>query len=120
MKSTTSLNLFSPVSLAVLGLFIFSSWQHGQTKPIGASPAITPASTKRAAVKGLSREHAAFRASVISDLTYKMDFVLSMAAIEPSGGFSGIESIGFNLKDNQSPLTLDFFQGKVQSLTVNG
>lgn len=64
----------------------------------------------------LTQEHAAFRASVVSNVEYKLSFILD----ETGTDFSGRARIHFDLKKKTSDLTLDFLDGNIKSMTVNG
>jgi len=66
-----------------------------------------------------------------SDLTWKeaqerkarvsdVQYLVSVKLNEPDPHFTGTSEIRFNLKDPNKPLRLDFYEGKVASLKVNG
>lgn len=65
----------------------------------------------------LARDYAAFRKSQVSNVEY----TLSVSVAEDSELFSGIVSIRFDLaQDNVSPLTIDYDQGEILSMSING
>lgn len=63
----------------------------------------------------LERDYAAVRAARISNVHY--DLAISLP--EKNEPFSGSTTITFDLKDTQNPVTLDFVEGTVDSVTVN-
>jgi aminopeptidase N len=71
-------------------------------------------SPERAAGGGLSEEQASYRSSLVSRVKY--DLSVSLSPDAPL--FTGDETITFDLK-SQRPLTLDFADGQILSLTVN-
>ncbi|MDZ4677508.1 MAG: aminopeptidase N [Oligoflexia bacterium] len=71
----------------------------------------------RVVSKGLTQEIAEARASVIkAPVKYDLTFVVGQDEKE----FTGISNITFDIISNPEKLTLDFFEGKVQELTING
>ena len=67
-------------------------------------------------VEGVSRQLAQARASRISDLHYRISLELAADAdILP-----GREEIGFELQSTGDPMVLDFRDGSIANLTVNG
>lgn len=72
--------------------------------------------TPRKAEAVLERSQAYYRSSRVSDVSY--DLSLSLPA--ENQPFSGTASIRFQLKDAKAPLTLDFVDGEVSSVKVNG
>lgn len=80
---------------------------------------VSPAATavfQRADAPGLPREHAVYRAGLVSNVNYELSFKLDETATE----FSGKATITFTLKEANAPLTLDFTGGKIASFTING
>jgi aminopeptidase N len=69
-----------------------------------------------AAPEGIPRELARERAQRISDIRYQLHFDLVPHADETHGR----ETLTFSLDDNNKPLLLDFREGKIQNLTING
>ncbi len=65
--------------------------------------------------KSLSQSEAAYRALAISDVNYKMEISLD----KKSPDYRGKQSISFQLS-KLYPLRLDFIEGEVESLIVNG
>jgi aminopeptidase N len=74
-----------------------------------------PAFHARENVKGLSFQHAAERSQRVSHVQYNLKF-----AIGTGTEFTASSSIQFNLRHKNFPLTIDFQEGKILSLTVNG
>ncbi|OGQ17217.1 MAG: aminopeptidase N [Deltaproteobacteria bacterium RIFCSPHIGHO2_02_FULL_40_11] len=70
---------------------------------------------KRQKVQGISQKYAAYRASFISNVHYNLSFKLEDKNTE----FFGEVEIHFDLK-SQKPLTIDFLDGNVQKLFMNG
>ena len=97
------------ITTALLCLWAFGCDQQNQT-----GPAPNPA---REQAPYLSHEYAKFRASQISDV----DYVLSVALDEEAEEFSGDIDIQFTLaKNNSAPVTVDFNQGTIESIKLNG
>lgn len=69
----------------------------------------------RLATPGLTKEHAQWRAGQVSDVKYDLSFSLD----DKEKDFTGVARISFNLK-NTTTLTLDFTEGKIASLEING
>ena len=68
------------------------------------------------AVEGVTRELARERAAEISGLRYRLSFRL----IPQASSIAGTEEIRFALQRATSPLLLDFRDGAISSLSVNG
>lgn len=86
---------------------------------IGASSFAAAAAPKeRAVVKGLAKQDAERRRSAIDNVRYDLSFTLSDK--EADKDFSGTTVVRFDVRDMAIPLTLDFQDGKVLELTVNG
>jgi aminopeptidase N len=85
-----------------------------------APESATPTDKKplvRSNSSSLSSDYAAMRAQQVSNVAYN----LSVKIDHTSERFSGVANIQFTMaKDNIDDLTLDFDQGKIESLTVNG
>jgi aminopeptidase N len=64
----------------------------------------------------LTLKEAQSRKARLSNIEYKLHVTLPAA----ESTFKGVEQIRFTLSDSSKPLRLDFFEGKVESLTVNG
>lgn len=74
-------------------------------------------SVLRAQSESLSAEYAQMRANQVSNVNYKMSFDIG----NQSQQFSGKTEIHFDLiKDNKNNLTIDFEEGKINELLVNG
>lgn len=56
------------------------------------------------------------RKARVSDVKY----TLSVQLNETDPTFKGVNKINFNLKDNTKPLRVDFFEGQVTALKING
>jgi aminopeptidase N len=69
-----------------------------------------------AAPEGIPRELAKERAQHVSDIRYQLHFDLVAHADETHGH----ETLTFSLDDNSRPLLLDFREGKLYSVAVNG
>ncbi|MBI4425511.1 MAG: aminopeptidase N [Elusimicrobia bacterium] len=78
--------------------------------PAGAEPPPRPAA------KGLSRAEAAARARRVSEVRYRL--FLHLPEEEPE--FTGIAAVEFDLADAGGPLTLDFAEGRIARLRING
>jgi aminopeptidase N len=63
----------------------------------------------------LSQADAAARAARVSNVDYQLDFTLTGKET-----FSGTTTLTFDLKDADSPLTVDLDKATIKSLTVNG
>ncbi len=63
----------------------------------------------------LSQQDAAARAARVSNVDYVLDFTLT-----GKENFSGTTTLGFDLNDASSPLTIDLDKATVKSVTVNG
>ena len=71
----------------------------------------------RTASESLEAVYAEMRAKQVSNVSYK----LSVTIDNKSESFSGSTELMFDLaKNNQNDLTIDFDEGTVKSLTVNG
>ena len=69
----------------------------------------------RAETPYLSQEDAAARSARVSNVAYTLDYTLTG---EPT--FTSTSVIAFDLKDTQSPLTVDLDKATISALTVNG
>ena len=67
---------------------------------------------------GLTREEATRRSLAIENVSYKLSFSLSDKDADKS--FSGTVTAHFNVKDAATPLTIDFQDGDVKELVING
>ncbi len=76
----------------------------------------TGAQEPRAAAAVLTVEQARARAARVSDVTYALEFEFDGESPE----FVGRVVIGFELGDERSDLSADFFGGTVSSVSVNG
>lgn len=104
MKVHAALVLFSIVSL-------FSC------NPVEKSQSLLKKSFQRGDTqKGLTHQQAQNRSSRISGVDYALQFDLSGSETV----FSGKVTIQFNLKSTTEPLTVDFREGSIQKLKVNG
>jgi len=63
----------------------------------------------------LSQPDAAARSARVSNVDYQLDFTLT-----GKDAFSGTTTLTFDLKDADSPLTVDLDKATIKSLTVNG
>lgn len=104
-------------SIAILtaSLFAFSACKSSekperQPASLAAIPATGPAEAD------LSQKEAETRKARVSNVEYKLK--VNLTGGEKS--FTGEQVITFDLKDNGQPLRLDFFEGQVSSLKVNG
>jgi aminopeptidase N len=71
---------------------------------------------KRAEVSYLEEDYARLRSKQVKDVVYKLSFKLS--ANKPL--FTGREEISFDLLHNNHDLTIDFSEGNVNKILVNG
>ena len=70
----------------------------------------------RAEVSYLNESYARLRKEQLDDVRYKLSFNLSADASE----FTGVAEIEFELLNTNQALTLDFTEGKVEELILNG
>jgi len=77
--------------------------------------AATTAAAARADNAFLSQADAAARSARVSNVDYTLDFTLTGKET-----FSGTTTLTFDLKDADSPLTVDLDKATIKSLTVNG
>ncbi|MCS0631968.1 aminopeptidase N [Telluria mixta] len=81
-----------------------------------STPAVHAATTPaRADNAYLSQVDAAARSARVSNVDYLLDFTLT-----GKDTFSGTTTLAFDLKDADSPLTVDLDKATIKSLTVNG
>ncbi|MBI2501406.1 MAG: aminopeptidase N [Deltaproteobacteria bacterium] len=90
------------ILVALLGCSLFSSCSR-------------PPLHERASKKGLMEEQARFRAQLIHNIRYDLSFSLDAE----KGDFSGKAKAAFRLRSKEYPITLDFADGQIVSLTVN-
>ncbi len=83
---------------------------------LGLTTAAHAASTQDAIPNGIPRALAQDRAARVSDLHYLLSYTL----IAHAPTTSATETIHFNLTEVSAPLLLDFRDGQVSSLTLNG
>lgn len=100
--------------ISILFALIFVACDHAPKK-VDQAVAPVPTFTARSNTKGLSLQHASERSQRVSDVQYNLKF-----AIGTDKEFTGATAIQFNLQHKSFPLTIDFQEGKIQSLTVNG
>ncbi len=81
------------------------------SKPASSAPAIT-----RLEASFLEESYARARSKQVANVTYKLDF--SLSADKPS--FSGVAEISFDLLNRDQDLTLDFSEGLIDSVNLNG
>jgi aminopeptidase N len=77
---------------------------------------VDPAEISRADQPGLTQEYADFRAAQVGNVRYRLDVELDPAL----DYFTGRNTILFDLLDDASPLTIDFLDGDVFAVAVNG
>ena len=82
------------------------------TNRVTEKKAAAPAQTK----PNLTRETAIQRASHVSGVHYDLEFQLRAKKTD----YSGQAKISFDYTGSREPLKIDFYQGKIRSLTVNG
>ena len=75
-----------------------------------------PETVQRPDERRLTADYAACRARRISDAAYDLRFVLE----EDPEHFSGWAALSFRLADADEPLTIDFTDGEISELIVNG
>ncbi|HEX4925247.1 MAG TPA: aminopeptidase N, partial [Bdellovibrionales bacterium] len=98
----------------ILALSAFISLSCTQPQKQAEAPA-GPVFKPRAATKGLSLEHAAERSLRVSNVDYTLAF-----QIGEGDDFGGQAAISFDLKHKSHPLTIDFNDGRVTKLKING
>ena len=76
--------------------------------------AVLPAAA--AAPEGIPRELARQRAARVSEVRYRLSFVLAPGALTASGK----EEITFTLRDTSQSLLIDFRDGRLAAMSVNG
>ncbi|MDC0404087.1 aminopeptidase N [Porticoccaceae bacterium] len=82
----------------------------------GCDTAPTADNGQRANQRGLDQTTAELRKSQISELSYQLDIALN----EQGAPFNGEVSIDFTYTPQEQPLTIDFTNGTVSQLTLNG
>ena len=92
-----------PLAVATALAFASTSFVHAATAPARAENAF------------LSQADAAARSARVSSVDYLLDFTLT-----GKDTFSGTTTLTFDLKDADSPLTVDLDKATIKSLTVNG
>jgi len=112
--------LAKALSIALIGSsFALVGCQEQTTNetPIAVETAKTNAVVVRDSSESLSDEYAAMRATQVSNVRYN----LTVAIDNKSESFSGSTELLFDLsKNNQNDLTIDFDEGTVKSVTLNG
>jgi aminopeptidase N len=89
----------------------------------GSVPVVAgPSKTTRLAVKGLSMVEARQRSLAVENIHYNLQLSLSDKAGDkgPGDKYSGSVDISFDIKDTSVPVNLDFQDGDVKELVVNG
>jgi len=90
--------------------------QSKQTEAIVSATASTPKMIRMMS-ESLSGDYAKMRAAQVSNVTYSLQVTIN----NKGESFSGITELGFDLADNnQNDLTIDFDEGTVKSVLVNG
>ncbi|MBJ7312754.1 aminopeptidase N [Rugamonas sp. CCM 8940] len=105
-------------AIAGAALLVASTGQAWATAPAAATTvaaATTAAPTARADNRYLAQVDAEARAARLSKVDYALQFTLS-----GEESFSGSSTVGFDLSDASTPLTLDLDQASIGSLQVNG
>jgi aminopeptidase N len=92
-----------PLAVATALAFASTPFVHAATAPARAENAF------------LSQADAAARSARVSNVDYLLDFTLTGKET-----FSGTTTATFDLKDADSPLTIDLDKATIRSLTVNG
>ena len=100
--------------LAIVGLTAFILLTDCTSAPTGTQPA--DSSTVQAEESNLTRTQAELRKARLSEVKYVLTVVL------PENGemFAGTSEISFQLTSNTTPLRLDFFEGQVSRVEING
>ena len=93
------------MAFAIASAFVFNA----------ASAAPVKAANARAENAYLSEADAMARSARVSNVDYVLDFTLTGKET-----FSGTTTVSFDLKDNDSPLTIDLDKATVKSVAVNG
>lgn len=99
---------------ALLGALLVGAFVAPIATPVHAQAPVTRAAA-RAETPYLSQEDAAARSARVSNVAYTLDYTLTG---EPT--FTSTSVIAFDLKDTQSPLTVDLDKATISTLTVNG
>ncbi|MGH8548721.1 MAG: M1 family metallopeptidase, partial [Methylococcales bacterium] len=99
--------------LALLAIFSLSHCSMSQ--PEKENPAVVEA-PGRPAAKNLSQDVAVDRSGRVEEVRYQLFFKLDGVEKE----YRATETLQFDLRDNNQPLTLDFSDGKIVKLQVNG
>ncbi len=87
------------------------------TSSVKNDTALSQGTLKREKSESLSGDYAKMRADQVSNITYN----LSVKIDNKSTSFSGTAELNFDLVvDNQNDLTIDFDEGIVETITVNG
>jgi len=99
---------------ALLGALLIGALAAPIASPVHAQAPVASA-VARAETPYLGQEDAAARSARVSNVAYTLDYTLTG---EPK--FTATSVIAFDLKDTQSPLTVDLDKATISALTVNG
>src|SRR6185312_8104149 len=97
--------------LAILGLAAFLMLTSCSSAPKNATPTAGSVDSS-----DLSQADAQARKARLSEIAYKVSVSLTAEA----EAYSGTSEISFQLADVASPLRVDFFEGRVSKLSING
>ena len=109
-----NMKMYKKVSLVVSCIFVLLSCSDKAAEE--ETTALQKTIIKRAEVSYLNESYARLRKKQLDDVKYKLSFNLSAHENE----FSGVAEIEFELLNTNQALTLDFTDGKVEELVLNG
>jgi aminopeptidase N len=100
-----------------VGLILFSLFFIVGCSQISTPSVLAPTMNERVKEAWLEQHYAAFRAQQITNVDYELAFELDETSIH----FNGKVMIHFDLvKDNHSPITVDFASGEILAVQLNG
>jgi aminopeptidase N len=108
------MKMYEKVSLVVSCIFVLLSCS--DKTPEEETATLKRVNIKRAEMSYLDESYARLRKKQLGDVKYKLSFNLSADEID----FSGIAEIDFELRNKNQALTLDFTDGKIEELVLNG
>lgn len=84
--------------------------------PTGRDIELMPQAPTRPVEDRLTADYAAYRSSLLADVEYHLDIDLDQGP----DFFSGVATLGFNLSEAGASLSVDFADGTIDSVSVNG
>ncbi|MDH4030408.1 MAG: hypothetical protein OEU49_06140, partial [Chromatiales bacterium] len=102
--------------LGQIGTVVFATWTVSMLILPGCENKSMVETVTRPAERRLTADYARFRSARISDIDYRISLDLDSRSPE----FAGIVDVMFSLNKPDAPLTLDFTDGVVDRLEING